>query len=158
MYQVWCTTQLAKLSFNHPNGRIHSWLFQLFIRLLHNMSWNVAQARPMSVSHVPRSLKSWVWTTHRSYSHLADVFTIKCTSSTSKYIFEQRWLYSPPATTAKPNRYIRAYQGIGMDVVYGRPRYLVYRKIDFEKSRKRNQIIRTYVVWTIPPMASIRIS
>ena len=34
------------------------------------MSWNIAQARPMSVSYVPRSSQSWVSTTHRSYSQL----------------------------------------------------------------------------------------
>ena len=27
---VWCTTQLAKLSFNHSHGRIHSWRFSTF--------------------------------------------------------------------------------------------------------------------------------
>ena len=32
--------------------------------------WNIAQARPMSVSYVSRSLQSWVSTTHRSYSQL----------------------------------------------------------------------------------------
>ena len=32
--------------------------------------WNVAQARPMSVSEISRSLQSWVSTTHRSYSQL----------------------------------------------------------------------------------------
>ena len=32
--------------------------------------WNIAQARPMSVSDVLRSLQSWVSTTHRSYSQL----------------------------------------------------------------------------------------
>ena len=31
---------------------------------------NIAQARPTSVSDVPRSLQSWVSTTHRSYSQL----------------------------------------------------------------------------------------
>ena len=33
-------------------------------------NWNIAQARPMSVSDVSRSLQSWVSTTHRSYSQL----------------------------------------------------------------------------------------
>ena len=33
-------------------------------------NWNTAQARPMSVSDVSRSLQSWVLTTHRSYSQL----------------------------------------------------------------------------------------
>ena len=32
--------------------------------------WNIAQARPMSVSDVSRSLQSWVSTTHWSYSQL----------------------------------------------------------------------------------------
>ena len=32
--------------------------------------WNIAQARPMSESYVPRSLQSLVSTTHRSYSQL----------------------------------------------------------------------------------------
>ena len=30
--RVWCTTQLAKLSFNHSNGRTHSWRFSTFIK------------------------------------------------------------------------------------------------------------------------------
>ena len=30
--RVWCTTQLAKLSFNHSNGRTHSWRFSTFYR------------------------------------------------------------------------------------------------------------------------------
>ena len=38
--------------------------------ILHNISWNITQARPMSVSYVPRSLQSWVSTTHRSYSQV----------------------------------------------------------------------------------------
>ena len=29
--RVWCTTQLAKLSFNHSNGRTHSWCLFLFM-------------------------------------------------------------------------------------------------------------------------------
>ena len=33
-------------------------------------NWNIAQARPMSVSDVLSSLQSWVSTTHRSYSQL----------------------------------------------------------------------------------------
>ena len=32
--------------------------------------WNIAQARPMSVSDVSRRLQSWVSTTHRPYSQL----------------------------------------------------------------------------------------
>ena len=32
--------------------------------------WNIAQARPMSVSYIPRSFQSWVSTIHRSYSQL----------------------------------------------------------------------------------------
>ena len=32
--------------------------------------WNMAQARPTSVSDISRSLQSWVSTTHRSYSQL----------------------------------------------------------------------------------------
>ena len=30
--RVWCTTQLAKLSFNHSNGRTHSWRFSTFYK------------------------------------------------------------------------------------------------------------------------------
>ena len=43
--------------------------------------WNIAQARPMSVSYVSRSWQSWVSTTHRSYSQLTffNIF-IKSTS------------------------------------------------------------------------------
>ena len=33
-------------------------------------NWNIAQARPLRVSDVSRSLQSWVSTTHRSYSQL----------------------------------------------------------------------------------------
>ena len=29
----WCTTQLAKLSFNHSNGRTHSWRFSTFFKI-----------------------------------------------------------------------------------------------------------------------------
>ena len=29
--RVWCTTQLAKLSFNHSNGCTHSWRFSTFL-------------------------------------------------------------------------------------------------------------------------------
>ena len=29
--RVWCTTQLAKLSFNHSNGRTQSWRFSTFL-------------------------------------------------------------------------------------------------------------------------------
>ena len=35
-----------------------------------NLNWNIAQARPMSVSDVSRSLQRRVSTTHRSYSQL----------------------------------------------------------------------------------------
>ena len=37
--RVWCTTQLAKLNFNHLIGRTHSWhfFFQLFIRYLQGL-------------------------------------------------------------------------------------------------------------------------
>ena len=48
-------------------------------------NWNIAQARPMSVSDVSRSLQSWVSTTHRSYSQLTffSIF-IKSTSPWSR--------------------------------------------------------------------------
>ena len=32
--RVWFTTQLAKLSFNHSNGRTHSWRFSTFYEIL----------------------------------------------------------------------------------------------------------------------------
>ena len=32
--RVWCTTQLAKLSYNHSIGRTHSWCFSAFYRIL----------------------------------------------------------------------------------------------------------------------------
>ena len=56
--------------------------------------WNIAQARPMSVSDVPRSLQSWVSTTHRSYSQLTFF-------NTSKYFFIQvkSWKTSAVRTT-----------------------------------------------------------
>ena len=31
--RVWCTTQLAKFSFNHSNGRTHSWRFSTFYKI-----------------------------------------------------------------------------------------------------------------------------
>ena len=31
--RVWCTTQLAKLSFNHSHGRTHSWRFSTFYKI-----------------------------------------------------------------------------------------------------------------------------
>ena len=31
--RVWCTTQLAKLSFNHSIGRTHSWRFYIFYKI-----------------------------------------------------------------------------------------------------------------------------
>ena len=37
--------------------------------------WNIAQARPINVSYVPRSLQSWFSTAHRSYSKLT-IFNI----------------------------------------------------------------------------------
>ena len=30
---VWCTTQLAKLNFNHSHGRTHSWRFSTFYKI-----------------------------------------------------------------------------------------------------------------------------
>ena len=55
--------------------------------------WNIAQARPMSVSDVmSRSLQSWVPTTHRSYSQLTffNVF-IKL------FIIKKALLFLPPS-------------------------------------------------------------
>ena len=46
-------------------------------------NWNIAQARPMSVSNVSRNLKSWVWTTHRSYSQLTSKFFWKTLKNVS---------------------------------------------------------------------------
>ena len=40
-------------------------------------NWNIAQARPMSVSNVRRSLQSWESTTHRWYSQLTFFFFLK---------------------------------------------------------------------------------
>ena len=58
------TMKLVELSINnHIVDSIHKH------HILH-MSWNIAQARPISVSYIPSSLQSWVSTTHRSYSQL----------------------------------------------------------------------------------------
>ena len=43
MMCVWCTTQLAKLSFNHSNGRTHSWRFWLNLR--YNCWYKISFAR-----------------------------------------------------------------------------------------------------------------
>ena len=46
--------------------------------------WNIAQARPISVSDVSRSLQSWVWITHRSYSQLTSFNILIKKSSKTK--------------------------------------------------------------------------
>ena len=43
-------------------------LYRRFNSRAPNHRWHIAQARPMSVSDISRSLPSWVTTTHRSYS------------------------------------------------------------------------------------------
>ena len=53
--------------------------------------WNIAQARPMSVSYVSRSLQSWVSTTHRSYSQLT-LFNIFIKSKVEKRQLWVRWI------------------------------------------------------------------
>ena len=35
--RVWCTTQLAKLSFNHSHGRTHSWRFSTFYKTFYKL-------------------------------------------------------------------------------------------------------------------------
>ena len=39
---VWCTTQLAKLSFNHSNGCTHSWRFSTFYKNCFFKSWKTS--------------------------------------------------------------------------------------------------------------------
>ena len=41
--RVWCTTQLAKLSFNHSNGCTHSWRFSTFYKMMTILALDIVQ-------------------------------------------------------------------------------------------------------------------
>ena len=71
-----------------------------FTNTILHMSWNVAQARPMSVSYVPRSLQGWVSTTHRSYSQLT-LFNIFYFKVKSKHVILRQ---PPQIRTRRPQR------------------------------------------------------
>ena len=54
--RVWCTTQLAKLSFNHSIGRTHSWRFSFFF--IKNYSYDYAATKiPHNIQIVPPQRK-----------------------------------------------------------------------------------------------------
>ena len=57
--RVWCTTQLAKLSFNHPIGRTHSWRFSFFHRI---RLWNVANVLYEPLRRPDRTVFVFAWT------------------------------------------------------------------------------------------------
>ena len=71
--RVWCTTQLAKLRFNHSNGCTHRWRFSTF--------YSPQKTYYTNVPDVPRSLQSWV-STVQTVVLTADVFQLVI-----KYIF-----------------------------------------------------------------------
>ena len=91
--RVWCTTQLAKLRFNHSIVRTHSWPFQFwYIFYFLVKSWKTScvklrfnnhsyrkfsSQKPYytNASDVPRSLQSWV-STIQSVVLTADVFQL----------------------------------------------------------------------------------
>ena len=74
--------------------------------------WNIEQERPKSVSDASRSLQSWVSSTHRSYSQLADVFQFFTEYKSSEQIFEELTAYVGPCilpskieSSLKPSHY-----------------------------------------------------
>ena len=56
--RVWCTTQLAKLNFNHSNGCTHSWRFSIFYKIrlkikppLTRAFWNLKNSPKLMFFH-----------------------------------------------------------------------------------------------------------
>ena len=70
LYPSWGIHEHARMAYHKTCGTEYQQPYGRFNSQTPYYKWNIAQARPMSVSDVPRSLQSWVATTHRSYSQL----------------------------------------------------------------------------------------
>ena len=96
--RVWCTTQLAKLSFNHSNGRTHSWRFSTFCKKWNNVSCEYDRVngwKNMFTADVLQYFYELIL--YRSYSQLT--FTIQ-TVVLKIYIFWGSWKTSAVSTTS----------------------------------------------------------
>ena len=70
LYLSWIHIEHARTAYHETCGTEYQQQYRRCNSQTPYYKWNMAQARPMSVSYVPRSLQSWVSTTHRSYSQL----------------------------------------------------------------------------------------